>query len=102
MENLSTVSNGTILETGGMLFVEAEAEGKELKLKPGVEMTISVPAPKALEGMELFNGERDIDGDMNWIPVNQAVNNEQSRSVFQTTASYIDYIPRRCKPVQSH
>lgn len=67
MENLATTANGRLLETGGMIFTEAiDSRGNDLKLKPGKELTIMLPADTLRDDMRLFYGERDPHQNMNW------------------------------------
>lgn len=67
MENLSTMSDGSILETGGMVYTEAtDASGNELTVASGKELTIMMPTNSINENMQLFYGERDPHNQMNW------------------------------------
>jgi hypothetical protein len=60
IENVSTMSNGLMLETGGMVFTEAEdSKGNSVKLNPGKELTIMIPTETIDPNMQLFYGERD-------------------------------------------
>lgn len=77
MENLSTSSNGRLLETGGMVYTEAtNSDGRELKLNPGKELTIMLPTEEVRDDMKLFYGKRDPQSQtMNWNLANSGVNN---------------------------
>ncbi len=65
LANLSTTSNGEQLETGGMLFVEAKKDEKNLMLDENSSIEISFPTKIKKENMQLFSGkwENDI---INW------------------------------------
>lgn len=65
MANLSTVSNGNQLETGGMLHIEAKQNDADLKLKPDASIEISFPTSNKKDGMQLFSGEWK-DENINW------------------------------------
>src|SRR6185503_20189214 len=56
LANLTTESNGRMLETGGMIFIEALAEGKECRLKKNSLIEIQFPFAESKEGMKLFVG----------------------------------------------
>lgn len=73
MENLSTTSNGRLLETGGMIYTEVEdCNGNRLDIRPGKRMSILLPTENPRDDMELFYGERDPHSDlMNWIRANE-------------------------------
>ncbi len=68
MENLSTTSNGRLLETAGMVYTEAvDQDGNKLDLKPDAQITIMLPTDTLREDMKLFTGERDLEtNQMNW------------------------------------
>jgi hypothetical protein len=63
--NLSTESNGRILETGGMIFLEALSDGKQCELKKNSEIEIQFPYSDRKEGMQLFAGKWENDN-LNW------------------------------------
>src|SRR5690606_4309370 len=65
LANLSTTSNGELLETGGMLYIEAKQGNSELKLKENASIEIHFPTQAKKENMQLFSGEWK-DGVMNW------------------------------------
>ncbi|MCX6182057.1 MAG: cytochrome c [Bacteroidetes bacterium] len=62
---LSTTANGKLLETGGMFYVNAFANSKELKIKKAIYA--QVPTDEVKPGMMLFSGEKTADGRINWV-----------------------------------
>ena len=66
MAGLGTKSKERVLETGGMIHVEAEADGKACELRDGKSMKVEFPRKKGQKDMKLFSGERKMDGRMNW------------------------------------
>lgn len=73
LANLSTTSNDRLLETGGMLYIEANKNGSKLKLKPEKELQI-VFNNSGKENMQLFEGEKK-DDNINWILSNEVETN---------------------------
>lgn len=65
MLRLTTVSNGSVLQSGGMFYLQAtDCNGRMLKSKP---KQVTVFVPKINDGdMMLFKGSRMADGNMNW------------------------------------
>ncbi|MGG9961721.1 hypothetical protein [Ferruginibacter sp. SUN106] len=63
--NAATVSNGRLLASGGSYFIGMESEGQKLQLKKGNNLQVNFPKLKDAE-MELFYGNRDSSGNMNW------------------------------------
>lgn len=64
--NLTTNTNGQLLTSGGMIYLQAEADGKELGLKEGSEIGFFVPTVSVDESMMVYNGSRDSNQLMNW------------------------------------
>ncbi|MES2513827.1 MAG: hypothetical protein V4580_06755 [Bacteroidota bacterium] len=68
--NLSTLSNGKMLESNGMVYCKAYSNNKELQLKKGKSFKCMFNKPKST-GFKLFEGE-DVEGIINWKnPVNE-------------------------------
>ncbi len=61
LAGLNTTSKGKLIETAGMIYIAASAEGQPLELKSGELYSVSIPALKEQEGMELFYGTKDGD-----------------------------------------
>lgn len=62
---LTTESDGRLLESGGMVYLNAKRKGRQVKLlKP---VGISIPANYVNKDMKLFKGEEKKDGSINWI-----------------------------------
>ena len=59
---LVTQSGKRILETAGMIYVEAEIDGEPLTLAKGANLGVTMPAP---EGMSMFKGI-EKDGVIDW------------------------------------
>ncbi len=64
---LSTTSNGKLLETGGMFYLNAFNEGKEVKINPKNAIQAKVPTEEVKPGMMLYDGEKTADGQINWV-----------------------------------
>ncbi len=64
LSNLSTKSDDKQLETGGMLYVEANKNGGDLKLKSDKRINIQFP-DKRKDSMQLFSGE-EKNNSINW------------------------------------
>ena len=63
--NLSTKSYDNLLETGGMLFIEAFSNDQKCILAEDKEIVIKFPFKREKEGMKLFTATKVIDT-MNW------------------------------------
>ena len=80
--NAATVSDGRLLVSGGSYFVEMESDGKKLQIKKGNNLQLEFPKLKDSE-MELFYGNRNVDGDMNWTKANEPL--EFNRGAYTYT-----------------
>ncbi len=69
-ENLSTQSGNKLLQTGGMIYVDAKYKGVDLTLKKEMNVVFASKESEQ-EGMQLFSGERDSknNGKINWKPI---------------------------------
>ncbi|MEY3399428.1 MAG: hypothetical protein RL220_2022 [Bacteroidota bacterium] len=65
-EQLSTVCNGRLLESGGMVHIAATCRGEEVFLAEGETYDLLIPKKENLKGMKTFYGERAENGNMNW------------------------------------
>lgn len=74
-QGMNTLSDGNLLETGGMVYIEAtDVNGNPLQIADGKGITMSSPTPEANDpDMELYMGERDAQGNLNWKPTGQPV-----------------------------
>lgn len=67
LSNLTTTANGKLLETGGMLYVNATTPaGEQLGINPKKPIYVEVPTPRKKPGMMLYKGVRDSLGNMDW------------------------------------
>jgi hypothetical protein len=65
--NLTTTSDGDLLESGGMIKLDGYCDGKKYELKPGESFTVMVPADTILPGMKLLSANRESDSAyLNW------------------------------------
>ena len=71
LSNLPTQSNGRMLVSGGVIHIEALAEGKKVKLAPGKSVLVNFPGGY-IPDMQLFKGQYDVAGTMNWVPMAEA------------------------------
>lgn len=64
--NLGTISDGKPLETGGMIKVEAFANGKQLDLLPNKEIQLEVPTNDPQKKMQHFEAQT-VNNNINWV-----------------------------------
>ncbi len=67
LSNLTTTSDGHLLQTDGMLYLNATMGGKQLHIDVNNPIYIEIPTEKKIPGMMAYKGVRDENGDMNWI-----------------------------------
>lgn len=69
---LTTTSNGQLIESGGMVFVEAFDESGKLDLSTDAALNIVFKTQEdgLEEGMQVFNGKVE-NGALNWVPANK-------------------------------
>jgi len=64
-QGLSTTSNGSLLKTAGMFYINGYENDKPLSLVKNID--VSVPANEIDPAMHLFDGVMDSSGRINWI-----------------------------------
>ncbi len=67
LANLVTESDGKLLETGGMIYLNAtDKDGNVLKIKQGKDIKITLPHAPNSEDKQLFYGNLQTNGRINW------------------------------------
>ncbi len=67
LSNLTTTSDGKPLETDGMIYFNATANGEQLTINKDNPIHIEIPTKENKPGMMVYKGTRDEKGNMNWI-----------------------------------
>ncbi|TAE90505.1 MAG: hypothetical protein EAY81_00725 [Bacteroidetes bacterium] len=67
LSNLTTTSDGKQLETGGMIYFNATANGEQLTIDEDNPVRIEIPTTKKKPEMMVYEGIRDSNGNMNWV-----------------------------------
>jgi hypothetical protein len=89
LQNWATMAQGKALETGGMLYIEAQDErGEKLSILAGKNIQISMPNANAGKaGMQVFEGKKDSStNQIDWHATEELVNsaaNENKLSSLQ-------------------
>lgn len=63
---LETFSDGRQLESGGMFHIAATSNGKEVFANPNSPIIADVELDKPLEDIQIWDGENDGQGNINW------------------------------------
>ncbi|UPT66730.1 MAG: cytochrome b5 domain-containing protein [Sphingobacteriales bacterium JAD_PAG50586_3] len=97
--NLTTSSNGRMLESGGTIYINATSEGKNVSLKKGQKLSLAFPTGKAKPkpGMQTFYGVKESDGNVNWETTEFAaitVNNSSlsNKNIVTWKSDWVDKI----------
>lgn len=93
-DNLNTMSGDKILQTGGMIYTEANFKGQQLGLQEDLQVQFNSKESK-LEGMQLFSGERNMqnNGEMNWTPLsNSDAKNEVTTIYASPNVAFRPYL----------
>ncbi len=78
-QNLVTRCKDEILETGGMIYINATADGQALQLKEDKQIELIFPVQKEEAGMELFYGE-EVDGAITWNATGETLRTTQVKN----------------------
>ncbi|WP_341904136.1 hypothetical protein [Fluviicola taffensis] len=82
MGNLTTTSGDKMLESGGMIYINATSDNKQLELAKDTEIGVMLPDDSMKEGMSIFEGKEE-GGKIDWVePI--PVMNEELKSLEQS------------------
>jgi hypothetical protein len=82
--NVATVSNGQLLVSGGAYYLSMSSDGNPLRIKEGKSLEVEF-AKFSDEEMELFYGQRDSLGQMNWQVAQQQFRAREVAGTVRTT-----------------
>ncbi|MFP9115701.1 hypothetical protein ACLI1A_17305 [Flavobacterium sp. RHBU_3] len=72
--NFTTMSGDKVLQSGGMLYIDATNGSNKLRLRKGKHIDILMPTTKGMTGMTFFKGTRDtINGTIDWNDTTQKI-----------------------------
>ncbi len=63
---LSTMSGDTLLETGGMFYLDASTNGKPVTIAPNKSVNVLIPADGVKQGMKLYDGKVGAEDIIDW------------------------------------
>ena len=66
LSGLTTTSDGKALETGGMVYTNATANGEAIAIAPQKYIGIAIPSKEVQAHMQIFTGVPDSNG-INWV-----------------------------------
>ena len=83
LTNVPTVSNGQILESGGVVYLDAKAEDEPLEIAEDKSIEVEFPQEKTKEGMQGFSGKYDQNGQMNWTAMESPLTADANTLIFK-------------------
>jgi len=86
--NAQTTADGKILISGGAYYIDINSNGEQLKLKEGKQMNVQFPVLNNTK-MDLFYGERDKSGRINWSLSSQTFSVTNSSQNFKDSVKII-------------
>jgi hypothetical protein len=91
IDNLSTTSNGKIIETQGMVYTEAnDCKGNKINLVKGKDLIIFLPTDSVRQDAKIFQGIRTPhDSIMNWTVSNNSVLTNFTLAELNTCADWL-------------
>lgn len=84
LQNLSTTTQGNLLETAGMFFTEAkDANGRNVQIAEGQSIGVILADQNGLkEGMKAYDAVELADGTYDWVERGDAIQNLSIKNVF--------------------
>lgn len=93
LANLTTLSNGNKLQTGGMIFLNATLDGEQLEIANNGAVGIIMPTDSVQNLMQVFNGIQDSLG-VNWEEPKALINSQIAKAM---PAAQSDTLPLKIK-----
>lgn len=90
LANLSTDSDDGLLETGGMIYINAFSNNEKLILKSGKKLILHFPKNGKTKEMKLFYGEEQEDNVVNWKESNEKLISLNRYTLGMTTRGYLE------------
>lgn len=90
---LSTMSDGRLLETGGMFSIDVQGAAGALRIDPAKPVYAALPAARPDPDMMLFKGIRQPDGGINWTDPQPLV-----RDLVPVDMKTLDFYPTAYLP----
>lgn len=75
---LTTQSNGELLSSGGMIYINAKGKDRVTITAP---IKVALPTDNLQPGMQLYKGEKGKDGNVNWVNPDTLPANPQLQSI---------------------
>lgn len=75
---LTTQSNGELLSSGGMIYINAKG-GQNVTIKQAIK--VAIPSDYLSPDMQLFKGENDKEGNINWVNPSALPENKQLTAI---------------------
>lgn len=91
--NTATISDGRLLASGGSYFIGLTCNGQQLKVKENSSIQVCFPVIDKNE-MQLFYGERDSNGSINWKIAGVLLEQQAEQGMFTDTNGFeVNNIP---------
>jgi hypothetical protein len=90
-QGLSTTSNGSLLQTAGMFYINGYENEKPLSLVKNID--VSIPANEINPAMQLFDGVQDSSGRINWVDPKPIENKLRTYDIATLDFYPPNYIP---------
>lgn len=81
-ENLTTHAGTSLLQTGGMIYIDAQLNTRQLTLQRQINVSFASKESNQ-EGMQLFSGRRDAKNNIDWIPADNQ-GQEEEVTIYRT------------------
>lgn len=88
LQNLSTTSNGALLETDGMVHLRASSGNTPLQINKAIPIRFEIPTFEKVPGMMAYRGETDASGNINWVDPRPIENVLNAVDIFS-----LDFLP---------
>ncbi|MCW3806186.1 hypothetical protein [Plebeiibacterium marinum] len=93
VSNMTTTSNGALLESNGMVDIRCYSNNKEIGLKKGAKAAIAFPKKDKSDDFKLFYGGNSVNG-INWLLQNDENLTKLEKRIKENVCTYTYSIPQ--------
>lgn len=100
LTNVPTRAGREILESGGVVYMDAKSEGETVKMAPDKTIDLEFQASRSKEGMQGFTGRYDANGNMDWTAMKNPLTADPTTLMFEDgehgVEGYVFSILKKC------
>jgi hypothetical protein len=92
--NLTTTTNGQMLQSGGMIYINASVDGQQVEIANDKFIGAIVPSENLQNDMQIFEGKLDSNG-INWVNPKNTLNDELKAANVKVKSDSVAHVKQK-------